>query len=190
MEELFLSLSKMDHSLQCRRKMAMVVTNDPTLIRPLLELAFIVDQSISIKAAWVLEQLARERLDHLYPYMDLFVENLDKVHQDSAVRPMAKICEYLTTAHFLKGDPEIKKVLNELHWSQITTVCFDWLIGDHKVAAKAYAMECLWLLGKKFGWVHPELQMVLSQNYADGSAAYKARARMVLSKIKGIKSAT
>ncbi|MGB3152866.1 MAG: adenylosuccinate lyase, partial [Maribacter sp.] len=61
--------------------------------------------------------------------------------------------------------------------------CFDWLIGNHKVAAKAYSMTCLLFLGRKFDWIHPELKLVLEQNYASGSAAYKARARMTLAKI-------
>ena len=61
---------------------------------------------------------------------------------------------------------------------------FDWLIGNHKVAAQAYSMTCLLLLGEKFDWIHPELKMILEQNYAVGSAAYKARARMTLAKLK------
>jgi len=44
-------------------------------------------------------------------------------------------------------------------------------------------MTCLLLLGRKFDWILPELKMVLEQNYENGSAAYKARARMTIEKI-------
>jgi hypothetical protein len=74
--------------------------------------------------------------------------------------------------------------LTHNHLELITASCFDWLIGDHKVAAKVYAMTSLLLLGRKFEWIHPELKMVIEQNYASGSAAYKARARMTLEKLK------
>ena len=41
-------------------------------------------------------------------------------------------------------------------------------------------MTSLYLLGNKFEWIRPELQMILEQNYSLGSAAYKARARQIL----------
>ena len=41
-------------------------------------------------------------------------------------------------------------------------------------------MTTLLLLGKNIAWIHPELQLILKQNYESGSAAYKARARMTL----------
>jgi hypothetical protein len=97
---------------------------------------------------------------------------------------MAKICEYLIVAYFRKKDTDVKNVLTEKHLEEITSACFDWLIGNHKVAAQAYSMTCLLLLGRKFDWIHPELKMVLEQNYSSGSAAYKARARLTLEKIK------
>lgn len=103
---------------------------------------------------------------------------------DSSVRPIAKICEFLIKAYFSKNINETKSVLKEIHLEQITTACFDWLIGEHKVAAKAYSITSLLLLGQKYEWIHPELKMVLEKNYPEGSAAYKARARMTLAKLK------
>jgi len=101
-----------------------------------------------------------------------------------SVRPMAKICEYLILGYFKKADIKVRKALSEEHLENIATACFDWIIGNHKVAAQAYSMTCLHLLGQKYDWIHPELKMVLEKNYAQGSAAYKARARMILAKLK------
>lgn len=69
------------------------------------------------------------------------------------------------------------------HLTQITTTCFDWLIGNQKVAAKAYSMTSLLMLGSKFDWIWPELRLILEQNYHNGSPAYQARARMTLAKL-------
>ncbi len=166
--------------------MAQLVQQNPSWVSLLLDIAFDVDDPISSRACWVLEFMVKEHLPFIFPYVDRFVEKLGLVHLDPSVRPMAKICEYLITSYFLKSSTHTRNVLTSSHLEKIAAACFDWLITDQKVAAKAYSMTCLSLLGQKFEWIHPELKMVLEQNYALGSAAYKARARMVLAKLKSL----
>ncbi|MFD2433102.1 hypothetical protein ACFSO9_05800 [Mesonia maritima] len=60
------------------------------------------------------------------------------------------------------------------------------MITEQKVAPQAYSMQTLYLLGKEVDWVHKELAMILQQNYASGSAGYKARSRKILKKIASI----
>jgi len=164
--------------------MSTLVLNNPQFMGSLIEIAFLVDDPISCKACWIMEFTAKVRLNILLPHMDTFTEHIGLVRLDSAVRPIAKICEYLMKSYFVSHDGETCEALNEKHLERIATSCFDWLIGDHKVAAKAYSMTCLLLLGRKFDWIHPELRLVLEQEYHYGSAAYKARARMTLAKLK------
>lgn len=164
--------------------MAYLVLNDPFLMKPLMEIAFEIDDLISSKACWVMEFTARENLSYISPHLDTFTEKIGTVYLDSSVRPVAKVCELLILAYFSKTENQTQEVLNDSHLEKIATACFDWLIGDHKVAAQAYSMTSLLLLGKKFPWIHPELRLVLEQNYAQGSAAYKARARHTLAKLK------
>lgn len=183
-DELYESLNYVNHSRQKRQEMAQLVLNNPDLVSPLLQIAFTTDDSISSRACWVLEFTAKEKLSYIFPHLDMFTQRIKEVHLDSSVRPIAKICEYLTIDYFSKTKNEIQVILKEEHLERMATACFDWLIGDHKVAAKAYSMTSLLLLGKKFDWIHPELKLVLQQNYASGSAAYKARARMTLAKIE------
>lgn len=164
--------------------MAKMILAIPDCVGPLLEIALNVEDQVSCRAWWVLEFTARENLSILYPHLNHFTSNLGRVHLDSAVRPVAKICEYLIKSNFSNAISGASPALKEEHLARITTACFDWLISDQKVAPQAYSMTCLLLLGKKFDWVHPELKMLLEQNYALGSAAYKARARMTLAKLK------
>ncbi len=183
-KELYHRLDYVNHSREKRQEMANLVVNNPELIKPLLDIAFDVDKTISSRACWVLEFTTKFELSFINPYLDYFTENLGKVHLDSSVRPIAKICEYLVLSFYSKTKNNIQEVVNERHLERITTACFDWLISDQKVAAKAYSMTCLFLLGKTFDWVHPELRMIIEQNYDTGSAAYKARGRMILKKLK------
>lgn len=183
-EQLFNALDDVNHSREKRKEMAQLVINNPHLIAPLFEIAFDDNSPISSKACWVLEFTAKENLPYIFPYLDQFTSTISVVKLDSSVRPMAKICEYLSLAYFQKAKNNMQIILKDEHLEKITNACFDWLIGNHKVAAQAYSMTSLLLLGRKFAWIHPELKMVLEQNYANGSAAYKARARMTLAKIK------
>ncbi|WP_158973449.1 adenylosuccinate lyase [Cellulophaga sp. L1A9] len=183
-DALYKTLNSVNHSREKRAEMATLVSTNPYLIAPLLEIAFTTDDPISCKASWVLEFSAKENLPYLFPYLNLFTANLATVHLDSSVRPMAKICEYLTKSYFSKTPNNTQKALTKKHLEKITSVCFDWLISDQKVAAQAYAMTSLLLLGEKFKWILPELKVILEKNYPEGSAAYKARARLTLAKIK------
>lgn len=178
-------LDYVNHSREKRMEMALLVSENPQMVQPLLEVAFDDKNPTSSKACWVMEFTAKENLPYLFPYLDRFTEMIGLLKLDSSVRPMAKICEYLIKEYFQKGNSDVKQVLKEKHLQEITSACFDWLIGDHKVAAQAYSMTCLLLLGRAYGWIHPELKMILEQNYNNGSAAYKARARLTLAKLKG-----
>lgn len=183
-KELYQSLDYINATRRKRTEMATIVLSNTDLLEPLLEIAFDVDNPISSKACWILEYVAKENLDYILPHINLFSDNINSVKLDSSVRPMAKVCGYLIKAYFAKNKNKTQDSLTHNHLELIAASCFDWLIGDHKVAAKVYAMTSLLLLGRKFEWIHPELKMVIEQNYASGSAAYKARARMTLEKLK------
>lgn len=182
-EQLFEALDYVNASRERRAEMSSLVLNNLHLMEPLLEIIFQDTDPISSKAAWVVEFVVKEDLGYLFPYIDFFTASVGALKLDSSIRPMAKICELLIEGYFKKKKNDTQEALKEKNLEEITTACFDWLIGDHKVATKAYSMTALLLLGRKFDWIHPELKMVLEQNYSSGSAAYKARARMTLEKI-------
>lgn len=182
--ELYALLNYVNHSREKRLELALMVLENTELVRPMLEIAYDVDNRISSKACWVLEFTAREDLAYIFPHLDFFTANLGTVHLESSVRPLAKICELLIVSYYAKEANSTMRALKIKHLEKITETCFDWLIGDIKVAPKAYSMTCLLLLGETFDWVHPELKMIVAQQYTTGSAAYRARARMVLAKIK------
>jgi len=183
-EELYLSLDYIDATRRKRMDMARLVTANPKLVEPLLQIAFDIDNPVSSKACWILEYVVKANPEYIFPFLDSFSKNLHKLILDSSVRPMAKICEVLIKDYFSNTSNNVQTSLTNEHLELIATCCFAWLIGDHKVAAKAYSMTSLLLLGRKFNWIHPELRMVLEANYAKGSAAYKARARITLDKLK------
>ena len=182
--ELYNELNYVNHSREKRLYYANLVTNNPDLIPKLLDILFMVDDKISPRAAWVFEFMCNHDIEIIIPYLDKFTENMKRVHKDSAVRPIAKICEFLAKAYTSKTSNNIKNVLTEIHKERIIETCFDYMINDEKIAPKAYSMNTLFLLGNEYDWVHPELTLILERDFQMQSSGFKARARHILKKIK------
>ncbi len=182
--QLYEELNYVNHSREKRLYYAHLMQGNPDLVPKLLEILFMVDDKISPRAAWVFEFMCNDNIDTVIPYLDDFTENMHKVHLDSAVRPVAKICEFLAKSYTSRVNNNIKKALTEAHKERIIEVCFDYMINDEKIAPKAYSMNTLFLFGKDYDWVHPELALILERDFQMQSSGFKARARHILKKIK------
>lgn len=184
--ELKIQLESVNHSREKRKTNSAMVIQNPELIPKLFTIAQETSSPISCRAMWLLEFVCREDLQQILPYLDEMLNTIKLVKLDPAIRPAAKICEYLIVNYYSKKPvPGIHTTITNKHKEFIAECCFDWMIDDTmKVAPKAYSMTTLYLLGKELDWIHGELQLILEQQYHTGSAAYKARARMVLKKIK------
>ncbi|WP_040278042.1 hypothetical protein [Psychroserpens damuponensis] len=187
-EALYKELNYVNHSREKRLHYANLVIDHPELIPKLLDILFRVDDKISCRAAWVFEFMCSKDIESCIPYLDVFTENIHRVHLDPAVRPVAKVCECLANAYYGKEDNNVKNTLLHHHKEKIVESCFDWLINDEKVAPKAYGMNALYLLGTEIDWIHPELALILERDFSSQSAAFKARARHILKKINKQKS--
>ncbi|MFK7783390.1 adenylosuccinate lyase [Psychroserpens sp.] len=183
-EQLYNELNYVNHSREKRLYYANLVISQPNLIPELLNILFKVDDKISCRAAWVFEFMCGENIEAVIPHLDRFTEHIQKVHLDSAVRPVAKVCEYLVKAYYSKIDNAVKTALTSIHKERIVEACFDWMINDEKIAPKAYSMNSLYLLGQDIDWIHPELKIILERDYQMQSSGFKARARHILKKIK------
>ncbi len=178
-------VDSIDHSREKRARLANMLVANPTLIPELLGICAMVDDDASCRAAWGLEYMCKTKIDEILPYLDQLLTIIPTVYKHPAVRPMAKIIEQLMIQYYQKKEARTQQALTKMHRSQITEICFDWMITDQKVAVQAYTMTSLYLLGTEFDWVHAALKTILENNYSKGSAAYKARSRMVLKKLRG-----
>ena len=163
-----------------RQKYANEVLNNPALFPELLELCFDTSNKNASKACWILEFVCYEKLEWLTAYLDFFCSNIKNLKDESAIRPAAKICQLLVLSHFKKKEIQ----LSEKHLEEIIESSFDWLINDIKVATKAYSMRTLYNLGQHYDWIHPELKTIITKDYPNHTAAYKAVAKEVLKRMK------
>lgn len=145
----------------------------------LIAIAFNLSHEHHIKAFWNLEKVCEKKLKLFVPYIDTFCEVLPKLKEDSAIRPATKISMFLAKSNHRKNGINLLKEQEHI----IIEALVDRLIQEEKVAAKVYAMKALFVLGKKYDWIYEELKPIISQDYSNHSAAYKAAARNILKRL-------
>ncbi len=169
-----------DAGRENRVKITKKVLKDQELFQSLIEIAFEHNNELSVKAIWILELVCEKRLDWLAFNLTYFIENISNIKEESAVRSIAKICNLVAQDYNSKFDSPIKLTITQDQVSQMIETCFEWLLSDYKVATKAHAMESLYFLGIKTGWIHYELKMIIEKNLPLESPGYATRAKRVL----------
>lgn len=166
-----------------RDKSADYVLKYPETFPFLLHETFDLQSPLSVKAAWVFEIVSENNIQLLVPHFNYFCKNLNHLKNESALRPISKVCSFIAKSYSKKNNVDLTNKLTEVHKEKLIENSFDWFINDHKVATKVYAMDTLFLFGKEIDWIHQELLMVLQQNFSNGSPAYKAHAKMIINDI-------
>lgn len=170
-----------------RLKVTEYVLTNPEEFDQLLILSFTPTYEYHHKAAWILEFVLEKRITWLVPHLTYFTENLHLLKNESAIRPVAKICKWVAHQYVVKKNKAFVKNLTKIHIKKIVATGFDWLIDDKKVATQAYSMDILYNFGKlaikETDWIHPALQDIILKNIPYKSRAYQARGRIILGKI-------
>lgn len=178
-------IDNINHSKASRADAVTLVIDNPEFLPELLAYAFSKAKNAH-KVCWWLEFLNRQDIEVLCPYIHELLDGAKHLKNDSAIRPFARIIETFCLNNYSKMPNKIVKAMMTPEVKErFVELSFHWLIDNElKVAPKAYSMISLYHLGKDVSWVHSELQLIIEQNYGRESAAYKARARMVLKKLK------
>ncbi len=156
----------------------------PSHVPLLIASAVSIDYKDHHKAAWILEFVLEKHLDWIIPSLTVFTDGLSQLKNDSAVRPVAKICQWITKAYCMDKISRFLNAITTKHLDKILTTGFDWMIGDFRVASKVYTMDTLYYIGKlqhkKYSWVHQELKAIILHDIHQGSAGYKSHGNKLL----------
>ncbi len=167
-----------------REAAARRIRNDMALFPALLNSVFETENKIHHKAAWILEIVLERDMTLIVPYLSPFCDGLHRIENESALRPLSKICYWISREYVTGRDPRFVQKLTFKDIQKIVESNFDWLIGNHKIATQAFAMDTLFLFGQlpeeEYAWIHTELQAVISQNMASKSPGYRQRAKKIL----------
>ena len=168
-----------------RQRVAKIVLENEHLLKELVTTIFKVDDTISIKAAWVLEWICtHHHINWILPHLQEFTTKISTLTFDSAIRPCAKICEHLAKAYYAKHKNEVQEKLKSNHMDIMIETGFDWLITPQKIAVKAYTMNTLYALGLERDWIHPELKHLIETKIIHESKGTKARGKHILQLIE------
>jgi hypothetical protein len=168
-------ISKSNASTDCRNGNRDFVLQNPESLNDLVAFATDLTNKNQYKAVWIIEMLAETHTELLMPFVEIICRTIPHYKHESSIRGMSRATFFLSTANVIS--------LSEEQQGKIIEICLDWLIGDAKVAPKAYAMYTLGHYARKHDWVKEELQNIINKDYARQSAGYKAAAREVLRKI-------
>lgn len=168
-------IAKSNASTECRNGIRDFVIDNPEYLPELVAFATDLTNKNHYKAVWIIEMLVESHTQMLVPFIDSICETISKYKHESAIRGMSR------TAYFLSISKEIS--LTENQKEKLIEICLDWLIGDAKVAPKAYAMYTLGHYAQKEDWLKDELSNIINKDFYAQSAGYKAAAKEVLKKI-------
>jgi len=162
-----------------RKMVSNFAMKDENYLSEMIQFAFDIDHELHVKAFWSLDLVCEKKLKQFVPYIEGFCNILPKIKDDSALRPATRIAYFLTKSNHRKNG--ISLTQEQEH--NLIEALIDRLIQEEKVASKVYAMKALFVLGKKYNWVHEELKTIIEQDYSNHSAAYQAATRNLLKKL-------
>jgi hypothetical protein len=187
-EEFHKELSSVTTYRESRIQCTQLVLNNMYLLPSLISYLFKSNDKLSCQAASILELVCINQPYAISPHLDRFTQNIHKVTLETAIRHVSKICQLIAQAYVSKKHNVIKNNLSSNHTGHIVETCFDWLINEHKVVPKVFAMETLFLLGQEDQWIHDDLKQLLEKDFSTQSAAYKSRAKHVLARMKKLQN--
>ena len=176
MNTIFLNrIAKSNASTENRNALRDFVLQNPDCLEDLIQMGTDLADKNHHKAVWIIEMLAEHQTELLAPFVSRICSVISDYKHESAIRGMSRVAYFLSTSKAI--------VLTESQKEKLIEVCLDWLIGDAKVAPKAYAMYALCHHAKTEDWLKDELRQIINKDFHAQSAGYKAAAREVLEKI-------
>ena len=180
----YILLSMGPATIKNRKDAADEIIKDPELLPYLIQEIFDGQCKTYHKAAWILEIMLDIDLSWINDHLDIFTKGISSLKHESAIRPSAKICQWIARVYVKEEDLVLTNELKKVHIQRMIETCFDWLIGEHKVATKVYTMGTLFYLGQLEGenykWIHNELHLIISNNLHSESPAYLAQGKKIL----------
>lgn len=156
--------------------LAVSALDNPAMLRKLIDYSFQPDKKIAFHSSWTITKICDRAPELIYPFLDEIAERLDSLENDSARRSFLRIFS-LT---------DLDK-LNNRNQGILADYCFVALnSGFSSIAAKAYSMEILYKLTKKYPELGIELSASIRMLHGEGSSGVKARGQIILRKLAGI----
>jgi hypothetical protein len=151
---------------------ANMAVDDPSLLKPLIDLAFNDTDPWSQRASRVVAICSCRIPSLIKPFAKSLVRNMRSFRSEGVRR------------NFLKIFTEVPINLPVKEQGILMSLCFDYLNGENSVSVKVYSMEVLYLLSRDYPEIKEELRVVIEDQIADSSAGFKSRGNKILTKLR------
>lgn len=182
MDQSFLNrLENVNARLKSRQDMAVLLIEQPMYLKELIKITNDPHHELALEAVWTIEQALLINPLLISDAIELFVKTLPVKHSDSNLRSIAKICSTILI------NPILKKKVDQLSYNlklHMVECNFSWFTEEYRVAVKVHAMENLSRLCDIEEWILFNLIDLIKLNYPSETAAYQARARKLLKRLK------
>lgn len=169
-EKIMLHLS--DSSKKLAELTASMVYDEPNLLKPLIEVAWLDREPWSQRASRVVSICCCRFPELLKPYVSSIIRNLKDLKSEGPIR------------NFLKIFMEVPVELNNRNKSILLSLCFDYLSGHYAVGLKVYSMDILYRLSEEIPEIRRELYHIIEEQLPESSAGFISRGRKVLKKLE------
>jgi len=168
---LYVSQLLQEHSRVNTNRIAKAIGNDPEEFKKIIDIIYHAEPPLPQRAAWLLAAVNDKHPELLEPYLSKFINDIQKFEVDAVRRNMSVVLASHKIPKKMQG-----KLIN---------VCFDLMLSpSEKVVMKVHAMQCIANLAKEHPELIPELKSAIEDQLPKTTAAFSARARMVLKALK------
>jgi hypothetical protein len=167
-----ISLHLSDSSKALAELTANMVYENPSLLKPLLEVSWLDREPWSHRASHVVSLCCCRFPELINPHISQIIGSLRKLNSDGPIRNFLKIFTEVPLNNLSNKNKSI--LLNR---------CFDYLSGAFTVGVKVYSMEILFRLSEELPEIRQELFHLIETQLPESSAGFKSRGNKILSRL-------
>lgn len=166
-----------EHSRANTNRITRAIGNNPDEFSKIIDIIYHAEPPLPQRAAWLLASVNDKHPELLKPYLSKFINDIQKFEVDAVRRNMTVV---------IASHPIPKKLQGKL-----IDVCFNLMLcPTEKVAMKVHAMQCIANIAKEHRELIPELKSAIEDQLPKTTAAFHARARMVMKDLEKMKRKT
>jgi len=159
-----------EHSRNNTDYITRFIGNSPAKFKQIIDIIYNAEPPLPQRAAWLLATVNALHPEWLTPYLAKFINTIKEFEVDAVRRNMMVVLASQTIPEDLQA--------------KLIDTCFELIdLPQEKVVVKVHAMQAIANIAK----IHPELtgelNLVIEEQLPHSSAAFKARARMIMKEL-------
>jgi len=148
------------------------VIASPSLFKELQKLAFSGEDTVSLRASWIMDKAAEQRHDFVSP---VFIEHIAANVVTNTSSSVIRACLRLLA----------REELPKKNLGLLTNQCFDWLAASSSpIAVKVHAMQLLYRVTLLEPDLKNELKVLIEDQLPHGSAGFISRGKRILKQLE------